>query len=779
MPVKKFFIGPPSEGQITRNKPWMLPETAMASLRNAYTWRGSWKKRFGAAPMNQNKALLDQPLFTRLRINIGTPGASPANLDVPDASGLVGQLTLGQMFSVGSAYLTVVVLGVDKIMLTTSGSVSATINSTTTPNTITVTGATGVPVYYYPSTPVMHFGIHNKEDVNFEDTFAFDRQFAYTYTFAGGWVRSAGFTTVATEAQWTGTNSDFFYTTNYRGAAAEDFILFVTNNTVTDAMRYYERSTSKWNAFGSATTTKIDTAAAPDFLKTAKIIEPFKNRLVFFNVNIATVAGTVETRISNQILWTALGSPLAANAFNLDIVGGAGFLELPLKEAITAVEFIKDRCIVWAESSVYELKDTGNKNQPFILQQLDSELGVESTRSIIPFDKADLGFGKNGINVCDGLNVTRIDGKIPSTIFDVSNSNAGLERVSGIRDYFNELAYWSYPSISRETGFNEVFPNRVLVYNYAEDTWAFNDDSITALGYYQQNQDLTWDDVEATWDELNFPWNSPTTQAKYRSILGGNQEGWTFIIDAGYNTNSMSLQITNLSVADNIATITVMNHNLAEGSYVKIQSVQDADSDIQTTLNSLIFKVDTTADVNTFTVVMGSIFSSTPTTSYKGGGICTLVTPIEMITKQFNFFYESASNMAINQIDFFVDKSSNNQEDGSGNVVNGGGQVTVTYFVSSSTVDMGARAIADGGMLGTSILETTPYTLVPMEADQARFWHSLYPNFFGESIQLKFYLTDAQIRTGNLTTPTPYIAEQDFQLNAIIFHAEGINPFGS
>ena len=148
-----------------------------------------------------------------------------------------------------------------------------------------------------------------------------------------------------------------------------------------------------------------------------------------------------------------------------------------------------------------------------------------------------------------------------------------------------------------------------------------------------------------------------------------------------------------------------------------------------------------------------------------------------MTTKQYNFFYDKASNMAVNQIDCLVDKSSNNQVDDNGNIVNGGGQVTVTYYLSSSTLNTTERAIQDGGMLGTGILETTPYELVPMEQQQDRFWHSLYPNFFGESIALRFYLTEEQITTGDSgsTPAVPYIAFQDFQLNAFIIYAPSGN----
>jgi hypothetical protein len=306
MPAQKFFIGPAEEGMITRYKPWALPANAMAEMRNIYQWRDSWKKRIGAAPMNQNQALEDQQQFTRLRINIGNNTESAMN--VPDGSGIATQIQPGQMFSVGSVYLTVTTIGggADPLLSTNSATVTAVVDTTATPNTITITGANGTPVYYYPSNPVMHFGTHLLQTVSDETTFAWDTQFAYTYTFAGGWVRSSSGASV-----WTGNDSDFFYTTNFRGATSNLFIMFVTNDTTDDAMRYWDGST--WNAWGSVSTTQISgTGGTARFLKTCKILEPYKNRLLAFNLVESVPVPEMpddDTRYVNRIRWTQIGNP--------------------------------------------------------------------------------------------------------------------------------------------------------------------------------------------------------------------------------------------------------------------------------------------------------------------------------------------------------------------------------------------------------------------------------------------------------------------------------------
>lgn len=779
MPIQKFFIGPQTEGLVDRLKPWAIPAQAFARMRNSYQWRGSVRKRFGAYSMNETQEF--EQFFTRLRVKFVNPATGAAIQTtagggfgptvVPGAAS--SYASLGKMFSVGNNAYTVFQNGNTYATADTVpvGANTGNYNTGTGAFTLTAGPATS-DVYYYPATPVMHFGTYKLGAINAEQLIAFDTQFAYTFSYAIGWQRLVN-TTVFPQANdsWTGTDSDFFWTTNWRAAAAQDLIFFVTNNVPADAMRYWDGA--NWNAFGSAATTAITTTAGPvatNYIKTCRVIEPYKGRLLLFNVTETNVGGG-DTIYRNRIRFSAINNPVGNTGAGIlpwdqDIVGGGNFIEIPIKEAIISVQFIKDRCIVFCEASTWELVDTGNKNQPFIVQQLDSELGVESQNSVIHFDKEVLGFGNVGIHACNGLNVERIDEKIPSKIFEINNANAGPERVAGIRDYYNELVYWVYNSIDADTGANAIYPNQVLVYNYQEDTWAINDDSITAFGNYPLEQDLIWQAIDATWAELDIPWDDPTSQDKFNSTIAGNQEGWTFILKAGLARNAISLQITNLTIAANVITVTAYNHNLPDQSYIYFEDIQDDGGTLADAMNNKIFQIDYVSPVSTdqFTISL----DATPTGAYIGGGVITRVSEIDILTKQFNFFYQQAANIAINQIDFYVDKTES-------------GTISVDYFIASSNISMVESSA--GVLLGTNILETSPYALVPLEQSQSRFWHTLYPNFFGENIQLRFYLTPEQIIAlsepeDEDEIPFPYNSFSDFQLNAMIFYAQDVNPLG-
>jgi len=49
-------------------------------------------------------------------------------------------------------------------------------------------------------------------------------------------------------------------------------------------------------------------------------------------------------------------------------------------------------------------------------------LGSESTFSTVPFDKVLLSIGSTGVHACNGVNVERIDNKIPNEVLKLKTS---------------------------------------------------------------------------------------------------------------------------------------------------------------------------------------------------------------------------------------------------------------------------------------------------------------------------------------------------------------------
>jgi len=766
MAFDKFLIAPINSGLQRDVKPFLIMDDAFELLQNAYVFRGRVRKRFGSLLMGAG----GNPLNSRLRIDLGANANVAVNLP-----GNASQLAIGQMFSLGTDVFTVWRLGAGVTTLSTNGAVTATIDSTTNPNTVTFAGGSGAHIFYYPAEPVMGLTQYESGNVNNHPSYAFDPQFAYTFT-GGAWARSG-------TAVWHGDSTNYFYASNWQGtttlAASGLPIMFVSNFQVTnyngavaatdDPIWKFDGTTwtalSGANAFYFAPTGAIQTGP---FVRTARIVLPFKNRLILLNTVEVNSAGNTNTNYVNRCRYSFNGSPFARNAWyepnqsdnsgappvvdNNNLAAGAGYIDATTEEQIISAEFIKDRLIVYFERSTWELAYTGNEILPFLWQKINTELGSQSTFSTVPFDKEVLTIGNTGIHSCSGANVARIDDKIPDEIFEFQTKNNGPLRTAGIRDYFTEMVYWAF--MSDNVTDNQLFANQVLVYNYKNGSWALNDDCFTCFGYFEQQTTITWASSDPLiWEEFTNTWSDGVQQANQRVILAGTPEGFVLIIDPDESNNAPSMQITNLTpAATGIVTIKAINHNLSiagEGfggpDYVLFLNIA-GDTTISNYLNLAIYQVDSIIDANTFTIntnrvnpVTGLPQAPLISGTYTGGGTLTRVSNIQILSKQYNPYLGKENNFYIQRVDFGVERTAT-------------GEITVDYYPSATQVSMIQGGVASGSIMGNNVLETSPYPAdqAPLEQFQDRLWHPIYFASFGECLQLKLYFTPQQMIDGGV-----------------------------
>lgn len=729
----RFFIAPYAEnsGLQTNLKPWLIPDEAFSELNNAYVFRGRVRKRFGSRWTGGTQ------FSSRLRINIGTITGGTLSGNVRSILVDSGMPTaVGQAFSIGTIVFTVYnsTTGAQQMLRTDNSISTATYNLATSDFNITgVALPDATPVFFYPSLPVMGLLTYEQISINDEYVIAFDTRYAYTYG-AGGWNR-IGAEATAGASVWTGSNSQFFWGDTWTGADASAKIFFVTNFNENEPnfMRYYDGSI--WTNFRP----QID--ATPNYLNSARIIVPFKNRLLAFNTWEGPASPLPGTNYANRCRYSQVGSPLDSDAWRQDIPGRGNAIDASTTEAIITVEFIKDRLIVFFERSTWELVYTGNQAYPFTWQQINTELGAESTFSIVPFDKIAIGVGNVGIHACNGSNVERIDEKIPDTVFSIHNNGQGVERVYGIRDYYVEMTYWTFPSTKATTDF--PYCNKVLIFNYVTGTWAFNDDSITAFGYFQPTIGVTWSSTTVTWDDT-VTWDSGAVQALFRQVIAGNQQGYVFICDADTPTNAPVIQITNIVAGTGDTTLTVIQHNFTVGDYIYLQDITWSDS--SNNLNDTIFQIVNVIDANNF-----QIDNAPFTGTYSGGGLISRVSQISITTKEYNFYAKQGRNNYVSKVDFMVDKTS-------------GGQIQVDFYVSTSIEPLLEDSAGNGVLLGTGTLDTFPYPDIPFEQNTTRLWHPVYFQADGEVVQLQLIMNDQQMRNVD-------VMESGFALHAMCIYA--------
>lgn len=773
MATDRFFIAPydATSGLQTNVRPWLIPDEAFSILRNAYVFRGRVRKRFGSLWLGSTQ------LLSRLRVLIGaTDGAGNFAGFTPLLGGVpIVTPAIGQLFSIGNDVFTVIALGNPTALLRSDLSGAAATFDTTT-GAVTINGsAIATNVYYYPSLPVMGLLTYDRSNINNERTIAFDTRFAYEYN--AGWDRLAGEITPGA-ARWTGSDSQFFWATTFGGANAFEKVFYVTNFNPNEPNFMRTFFNNLWDNFRPKVSNLVvgPPLVLDIFLDSARMIVVFKNRLVALNTweseSSDGIAYTQRNYV-NRARWCRIGSPLAVDAWRQDIPGRGNGLDCPTSEAIISSEFIKDRLIVYFERSTWEFVYTGNQIYPFAWQQLNTELGAEATFSTVPFDKVVLGVGNVGIHACNGSNVDRIDDKIPDTVFDIHNDNAGVERVYGIRDYFVEMVYWTFPNTDASTEF--PYPNRVLVYNYKNSTWGINDDSITCFGYFQPQVSTTWSSTTVTWSDP-ISWGSGQSSAQFRKVIAGNQEGYTFTVEPDVTLNAPALQITNITVAAfNVVTVTAINHNLRDGEYVYFQNIVASAGNL-TLINNKIFQVLQITGPNTFTFVYFDDVFNILAGIYAGAGIMSRVSVLDIQTKQYNFYAKQGRNAYVSRIDFMV----NNTLIEYGPPLaplRTGGELTVNYFVSTTNTPLLQESANNGTLLGDGTLQTFAYETVPFELTAERLWHPLYFQGDGEVVQLQLTMSDEQIRRiVQITNPDASITYTgpsfvDFQLGAMCIHA--------
>ncbi len=733
--AKRFLIAPYNSGLQKDLKPWMIPDDAFELLQNAYVWRERVRKRIGSTSLfGTGPAPANPQLLSRFRINLGTTNGGG---NFPAAPSMVPGIVfkVGQMFSIGQEMFTVNVTGAPAAMLST-GAGAGTYN--TTDGAFTFAGAAALTaVYFYPAEPAMGFGELDTLNINFERYIGYDTQFAYEYQATGGWERLA-----LGAALWTAgagaTNTQFFYSAMYRGLAADDLVLFTTNNTPSntgDGIRYFDGTT--WIQL-----TQSYSAAANTLILGCRLIVQFKGRLVLLNLLEEPGAATTS-RFQNRARFSQVGTPINADSWHEapGTYGKGGHVDAPTQEEIISAQILRDRLIVYFERSTWELAYTGNEILPFLWQNINIELGSESTFSLIPFDKGILGIGEVGIHTCNGVNVERIDNKIPDDIYRIQNDNAGIERVFGIRDYDAELAYWAIPNVNTPdtTAAPLIFPNRLLVYNYRNNSWARWDDSITAFGYINLNNAVTWSQlIQIQWQNWGTPWGAGQNQARQNRVLAGNQEGYTFYMGRGEFCNAPSRQITNITIGAPALTLRIIDHNLTTLDFILIKNVTGTGD--MTNLNDEIFSVGAIVDANNIQIFPGNVIVAVGV--YSGGGTIATVSQITIRTKQFNFFVPEGQNFSIDQVDMLVARTALSE---------------ISVLVVPNTGSLAVQSL---------ILETRPYdpNIYPYEPFQDLLWHVIYPEAQGSFIQFEIGWDTDQMKDAD-------ISGSNFELHAMIFHA--------
>lgn len=722
MTYQPLYIKGMETGLVQERQEFILPNDAYPILENAFVWRERIKRKQGYQLLGRLRRVLTAQALGNLdgsgnfSGNIRTilfPTETNAELEV-------GSLILSD----GTNTYTDNSLGV----LVGAPAGAGTVNYSTMAITITG-GVAGAPLTasfnYFPGMPVMGLRSRELNDINNEQLVAFDQTYAYRFG-TGGWQEFIPGTI------WTGNDSDFFWSTNYWNLN-NDKLFWVTNfsGITGDPIRY--TNGSAWFNFAP----QIN--AAIDLLNQCLVLLPFRGRLVAFNTFEGANLGA-SVQFPQRIRWAAIGNPLLADAWRDDIRGKGGFLDIPTSENIVAVGFVRDNVVIYCERSTWQLRYTGRSIAPFQIEKVNTELGAESTFSAVQFDTSLVGIGDKGVIECDSYKSERIDIKIPDLVFYFNNDANGPKRVHGIRDFQQRLAYWTYPYKPDQEP-TDVFPNRRLVYNYENDSWAIFTDSLTTLGTYQPQSGRRWQDYVRpdvdSWQNQNYPWIN--RQSLFPAIVGGNQQGYVEFLDQQVK-NDLSLTITNITGFTTTATrITSPSHNLETNQVIQVIGIP-AGTPFATSLNNNFFGVvridNDTIELYVYDPITDTFFLPQLDLPgvYIGGGQMAIIDNFRVVSKKFNFL-DQGQTIQIGFIDILMNTTSD-------------GAITLKIYIDYNN-NSPINTVPENQNPITLLPDTFFNSVVPTTSlgtiDTTKQWHRVFCSTRGSFVTIEWTLSNSQL----------------------------------
>lgn len=658
---QKVLIGGYPTGGLTQDrKPALLANEAFSILQDSYVWRERTKKRDGEVPMGR---------LTRLfaAVSIGNSSASPWTFNLFTALSITPE-TYAQIIP-GSVSISIATLStpfVDagngtftNVTAGNSGTINYLTGSVTLIMTVGAGNATTVTMNYAPGLPVMGILKRDVSTFGIDATVFFDTTYAYQYV--------NGFQELVPGTTWTGTNTDFFWAANYQGATSNLRYFFTTNNNIDivtldfDPMRYYNNST--WSTLQPLVT-------ATNTLWQALILIPYYGRLLALNTWEGSTGSTYTGAVNYfaRCRFSQLGDPTSASSWRSDMFGKGGFLDAPTNEAIVSAAFFRNLLIVFFEYSTWQLRYIGEYGIPFIWERISSDFGSVCAYSPIIFDQGVMTVSDRGIIQAAANGVTRLDEQIPEQAFSFEIQNSAPNFVHGVRDFEKELVYWNYLDTSTAST-TQNYPNTTLIFNYRNNTWAKNRDTITCFGTSQFQFGITWDSLTTFW-ESNVSWDNVDDQQYVDYVTLGTQHGFINIYqnpdaETPQPVNTLyapTLAIYAINLSANPNALTIPSHNLANGEIIYIQNtIWTGGSDPG--FNNIIFSV-TVIDVDNISLSIWDFLSQnydavnfSSTATYIGGGVVTLFPKMNIQGKDFNPFQSEGKQFKLSFIDFQMDSN--------------------------------------------------------------------------------------------------------------------------
>ena len=367
-----------------------------------------------------------------------------------------------------------------------------------------------------------------------------------TVTAANTFVYSITFTMVGD--YFTGNNTNFFNSTNWKPTDSAPGLLYLTNNV--DRVTTFDGTSLGRPPF---CVTYANYLTLTNEIATTLDVKVYKNSLIFIRPTLVGATSPEAQTIRSSIVSTLPN--FSISDFVSDISGHGNAQEAPTGDWIMSAVFLRDAIVIFFLNSTWLFRWTGSAFDPFRFDKVNSSKSCQAPYGSIEYDLQCTAMGNKGLIYCDGVNVDRYDINIIDQYLDIESRAFG--QCFGQRFDILQQSWMLFPAEGDATGGNDqLTSSRVLVYNFLEQTWAiyhpnlgFTEadatikNTLSCLGLGFTTTDATWASFAvgtglpqsgASWEDWDEAWGSYLDLAAQPALLGGDQNG-----------NVLELNVTN------------------------------------------------------------------------------------------------------------------------------------------------------------------------------------------------------------------------------------------
>jgi len=281
-----------------------------------------------------------------------------------------------------------------------------------------------------------------------------------------------------------------------------------------------------------------NTTDNPDYIAPAEGPLTKATKIIWFGERLNLFSPEINAIVYQQgVLYSGIRTASGnGDKFN---VAGSGLLSADTYELMRGAIIRGDIIIMNFERSNWVLEKTRDAFNPYFVRKIPSVLGTDAAFSAVSWAESVKSAGRTGMVTTNGNVSLLFDNKIPYfTRDEIDPVNFGLTYGGFERD--NGQFLFAY----RESGstLTEVTQDKVLTYNYKEETWSINDQRFSVFGQSDEGLNLIWNDIDENinpeWLEMDTTeeiWDKIGIGKSVQKTLAGDDEGYIYQLNVDYD----------------------------------------------------------------------------------------------------------------------------------------------------------------------------------------------------------------------------------------------------